>query len=83
VRIPTGSRPATVGLLFEDGSGTVVAGLPGFICTIVVDRGLVISVAYAPSRNSPRYSEYADAGDRVAELIMLRLTQFRRAHETA
>lgn len=71
VRIPRGSRPVTVGLLFEDGSGTVVAALPGFIGTLVVEGGRVMSVAYAPSRNGPRWSEYADAGKRVDELRAL------------
>jgi len=61
-------RPVTVGLMFEDGSGTVVAALPGFISTLTVDHGRVISVTYLPSRNSPRWSDYADGRTRLDEL---------------
>jgi hypothetical protein len=71
VRIPNGSRPVTVGLLFEDGSGTVVAGLPGFVGTLVVQSGRVMSVAYAPSRNSPRWDDYGNERNRVEELRAL------------
>lgn len=53
-------------LRFSDGSGTVVASLPGYICTIVINNGLVVSVNYAPSRNDSRW----DAGteSRLGEL---------------
>jgi hypothetical protein len=72
VRIPRrNSRPETVALLFEDGSGTVVAALPGFIGTLTVDRRGVMSVTYAPSRNSSRWGEYGDAGRRIEELRAL------------
>jgi caspase domain-containing protein len=71
VQIPRGSRPVTVGLLFEDGSGTVLAALPGFIATVVVKDGSVISVAYAPSRTSPRWAEYSDVRHRVDDLRAL------------
>jgi Caspase domain len=60
VRIyPPDERPATVGLMFEDGSGTVVAALPGFIGTLTVEGGRVTSVTYSPSLNGPhRYDSY-------------------------
>jgi hypothetical protein len=45
-------HPTTVGLMFGDGSGTVVAALPRFIGTLTVDRGQVASVTYLPSRDS-------------------------------
>jgi hypothetical protein len=65
------SRPATVGLMFEDGSGTVVAALPGFIGTLTVDGGRVISVTYVPSRNSFRWNGDADATARLDKLRAL------------
>jgi hypothetical protein len=71
ISIPRGSRPVTVGVLFEDGSGTVVAALPGFIGMLVVERGRVMSITYAPSRNSPRWSEYNNVANRVDELRAL------------
>lgn len=64
-------RPATVGLMFEDGSGTVVAALPGFIGTLTVDEGRVISVTYVPSRNSDRWNGDAEATARLDKLRAL------------
>ena len=42
------SSAASVVLQFSDGTGTVVAGLPGFIGTIVVDDRRIVSVNYVP-----------------------------------
>lgn len=70
VRI-TRPRPATVGLMFEDGSGTVVAALPGFIGTLTVDDGRVTSVTYVPSRNDYRWSGDAEATARLDKLRAL------------
>src|SRR5262249_13551978 len=67
VRIPT-SRPVTVGLLFDDGGGTVIAALPGFTGNIVVEGGSVKSVAYAPRGG------YGDLGKEVDELHALMAT---------
>lgn len=39
-------QPATVAVRFEDGSGTVVAGLQSYMGTIVVEDGRVVSVTY-------------------------------------
>jgi hypothetical protein len=64
-------RPVTVGLMFEDGSGTIVAALPGFIGTLTVDGGRVMSVTYLPSRNSDRWNEYGDDRRRLDELRAL------------
>jgi hypothetical protein len=64
-------RPVTVGLMFEDGSGTVVAALPGFIGTLTVAEGRVISVTYVPSRNSYRWNEYAGVAGRLDKLRAL------------
>jgi hypothetical protein len=64
-------RPVTVGLMFEDGSGTVVAALPGFIGTLTVDDGRVMSVTYLPSRNSYRLGEYGGDRKRLDELRAL------------
>jgi hypothetical protein len=51
-----------VAVLFEDGTGTVVAALPGFIGTIVVERGHVTNLVYEPR------SGYGSATQRVNEL---------------
>ncbi|MGB8401257.1 caspase family protein [Bradyrhizobium sp.] len=64
-------RPVSVGLMFEDGSGTVVAALPGFVGTLTVEGGRVTSVTYLPSRNSNRWDEYASERKRLDELRAL------------
>jgi hypothetical protein len=63
---PQGRETASVLLTFPDGSGTVVAAFRGYIGTLTVEKGRVMSVNYTPSRNHPRW----DPGDydRVAAL---------------
>lgn len=67
----TNLGPATAVLMFEDGSGTVVAALPGFLGLIAVEGGLVTSVTYSPSRNSSRWSQYGASAGRIDELRAL------------
>lgn len=55
-------QPSSVLIQFNDGSGTIVAGLDGFVGTIVIDQGTVISVNYTPSREGGRWA--GDASDR-------------------
>jgi Caspase domain len=43
---PKGEHQDSVALEFADGSGTVIAGLRGFVATVVVDQGRVASVSY-------------------------------------
>lgn len=64
-------RPISVVIGFADGSGTVIAALPGFIGTIVVDRGRVMNVSYVPSRNSDRWSQYEGSRSRIDGLHAL------------
>jgi Caspase domain len=64
-------RPVTVALVFADGSGTVVAALPGFIGSVSVENGHVASVTYSPSRGSSRWNQYADAGEQIDKLRTL------------
>ncbi|MCA1515630.1 caspase family protein [Bradyrhizobium sp. NBAIM01] len=68
---PGDGRPATVALMFEDGSGTVIAALPGFVGTITVAAGKVSSVTYAPSVGGSRsYGSY-DEKERLDKLHAL------------
>ena len=46
---PNNSKPASLAIRFSDGTGTVVAALRGYIGTIVVDDGRVVSVTYRRS----------------------------------
>lgn len=43
---------------FADGSGTVLAGLPGHIAAVTVENGGVVNVSYVPSNNSHLWAEY-------------------------
>lgn len=52
--IETGTQQGTIIIRFGSGSGTIVANLPGFICTVVVENDLVVSVSYLPDF----YEEY-------------------------
>jgi hypothetical protein len=67
----------TAALVFEDGSGTVVAALPGFVGSLAVEDGRVMSVTYAPSRNSSRWYAYLAAAGRIEELRALVATSAR------
>lgn len=72
IKIPSTYRqPVTTALIFEDGSGTVVAALPGFIGSLTVRSGQVTSVAYAPSPQGSRRGEYAGENARLEELRAL------------
>ena len=75
VRIPRSyGKPVTVALVFGDGSGTVLAALPGFIGLVTVESGNVASVAYSPSRDSDLWVEYEKVGKRIDELRALVVT---------
>jgi hypothetical protein len=53
VGIKTGdARDTSVLIQFDDGSGAVVAVLPGFVGTIAVEKSGVVSLNYTPSRES-------------------------------
>lgn len=43
---PAARRQESIVLEFESGSGTVIAGLGGYVATVVVDKERVISVSY-------------------------------------
>jgi hypothetical protein len=58
IRLNPQNRPATSLLLeFDDGGGTVVAALQGYIGAVTVQNGLVINVNYTPSRTNARWSQ--------------------------
>jgi hypothetical protein len=72
-----GVEPASATIVFEfdappggppglgGGSGTALAVIPGFIGTIVVERGRVTSVNYVPSRHTIRYPDYEQYADEI------------------
>jgi len=54
--VPTG--PGSILLAFEDGAGTVLAGLPGYVAAVTVENGRVVNVSYVPAQNSPDWDDY-------------------------
>lgn len=62
------ARAGSLVVAFAEGGGTVVAALPGFVATVVVERGLVSNVSYVPTRDSFRWQEYASEGPRIDDL---------------
>lgn len=53
---------------FADGSGTVLAGLPGYIAAVTVENGGVVNISYVPSTNSHLWAEYQYGRERVERL---------------
>lgn len=53
---------------FADGSGTILAGLPGYIAAVTVENGGVVNVSYVPSTNSQLWEEYQYDRERVERL---------------
>ncbi|PAP74953.1 caspase family protein [Rubrivirga marina] len=63
-----GEEPASLVLTFDDGTGTVLAVLPGFIGTVLVEGGRVVSVNYVPSEGTERYGDYQHRADELERL---------------
>jgi len=70
--VPRDGRPASAAIRFADGSGTVVAALRGYIGTVVVDDGRVVSVSYTRSGGGGSSEE-----ERLQELRRLVATSAR------
>lgn len=69
------ARAASVALYFDNGTGTVLAALDGFIGNVVVDKGGaqeyaqgVSNVSYVPSRSNPLYEVYRSEQAHLADL---------------
>lgn len=65
------SPPAEAGTVlvqFGDGSGTVVATLPGYIASVLVEDGRVVNVSYVPSENAGHWNDYQVSRDEVEGL---------------
>ncbi len=51
-------RPGSVLIQFAEGTGTMVAAIPGYVVSVIVRAGDVIGVNYSPAPNSPLWSDY-------------------------
>lgn len=75
VLYPRNNVPSSVAIRFADGTGTVVAGLKGYIGTIVVDEGRVVNVTY--TRTDMAGFAESPEGRRLTELRSLVATSAR------
>jgi hypothetical protein len=55
---PVLAEAGSVLIQFADGRGTMLALWPGFVGTILVENGRVVSVNYTPARHTFAYDEY-------------------------
>lgn len=51
-------KHGSVVLRFTEGTGTIVAAIPGYIAALIVTNGAVISVTYSPAPNSQAWQYY-------------------------
>jgi hypothetical protein len=51
-------HPSTILLELDNKTGVALAILPGFVGSLVVEGGRVVSVSYVPSANTDRFAEY-------------------------
>lgn len=65
---PLSDEPASVVVSFQDGSGAVIPAIPGYLASLTVDDGELVSVAYEPSSNSWRWDAFEFQADEVRSL---------------
>ena len=51
-------EPNVALIRFEDGTGTGLAVLPGFVASVVVEDARIVTINYTPARGTDKYSEY-------------------------
>jgi Caspase domain len=51
-------KPFSAAIRFTEGTGTIIAALPGFVASLLVRDGGLINVSYVPAEGSPRWGEY-------------------------
>jgi hypothetical protein len=64
--VPSGG--ASVVVQFDNGAGTVIPAIPGFIAALTVDGGELTDVAYEPSANTRRFDDYQAVHGEVSAL---------------
>ncbi|MDO9004651.1 MAG: caspase family protein [Aquabacterium sp.] len=57
----------TAFIRFSDGSGVVLAVLPGYVGTVVVEEDQVVTVNYTPARGTKNYFEYEHVADQLEQ----------------
>jgi hypothetical protein len=78
VRLQPAHPGASVLLVFDDGRGTLVPVIPGFIAGLTFDEGALVDVAYEPSTNTGRWEMYKERADEVRTLRGIAASSTRR-----
>lgn len=52
------TKPFSAAIRFTDGTGTIIAALPGFVAALLVRDGGLVNVSYAPAEGTPRWNDY-------------------------
>jgi hypothetical protein len=68
VRVALQAPAASVALHFDNGRGTVLAAIAGYIGHILVDGNSIINVSYVPSENGRRWQDYLPHRERIERL---------------
>lgn len=69
VRVGNVAAPgASVLLVLENGTGTLLPAIPGFLAALTVEEGELVDVAYEPSDNTWRWDEYQHRADELRAL---------------
>ncbi len=55
-------EPATLFLCFLDGTSTLLSVMPGFIGTLIIERGRILTLNYTPSAIRDPYNDYEQLG---------------------
>lgn len=65
-------------LVFEDGTGTVLPAIRGFLASLVVEEGELAAVSYEPSDQTPRWHEFQGQANEIRALrgVIASATQF-------
>lgn len=50
-------RPFSAAIRFADGSGTIIAALPGYVASLLVRDGGLINISYSPAEGTERWRE--------------------------
>lgn len=50
--------PTALAMGFENGSGFVLATMPGYVATVVVEDRRIVTINYTPKTDSPHFAEY-------------------------
>lgn len=81
--------PKSVLLVFDNGYGTLLAALPGFIGSLTADtsressaesHAVLSDIYFEPDRNSHRYGRYEEQGDRIRGLRAVIATSVQRGN---